>query len=72
MEDIFKILLIAVGMLAAMLLFTPYESLLEGTVAVAMVASVLVVFLCIRAEKCSTCVPRYIVRSGAGLPSTTI
>jgi hypothetical protein len=44
MEEISQILLIAVAMLAGVLLFTPYESILEGVVALALVAGVLVGF----------------------------
>ncbi|MFZ1204685.1 MAG: hypothetical protein WBC67_12235 [Candidatus Acidiferrales bacterium] len=44
MEEISKVLLIGVGMLAAMLLFTPYESMLEGAIAFGLVAAVLVGF----------------------------
>jgi len=44
MEEISRILLIGVAMLAAILLFTPYESVLEGVVALALVAGVLLGF----------------------------
>jgi hypothetical protein len=44
MEEISRILLIGVAILAAVLLFTPYESFLEGVVALAIVAAVLLGF----------------------------
>src|SRR5277367_5775615 len=44
MEEISRILLIGVAMLAAVLLFTPYESFLEGVVAFAIVAAVVLGF----------------------------
>lgn len=45
MEGISRILLVGVGMLAALLLFTPYESVLEGVVTLAIVAAVVLGFL---------------------------
>ena len=40
MEDISKVLLVGVAMLAAVLLFTPYEAVLEGVIAILFVAAV--------------------------------
>jgi hypothetical protein len=45
MEEISRILLLGVAILAAVLLFTPYESVLEGVVALAIVAAVVAGFL---------------------------
>ena len=45
MEEILRILLVGVAMLAAVLLFTPYESVLEGVVALAIVTAVVLGFL---------------------------
>jgi hypothetical protein len=45
MEDISRILLLGVAMLAGVLLFSPYESILEGVVAFAFVAAVVLGFL---------------------------
>lgn len=45
MEDISKVLLVGVAMLAAMLLFTPYEAVLEGVIAIIFVAAVVLGFL---------------------------
>jgi hypothetical protein len=44
MEEISRILLLGVAILAAVLLFTPYESLLESVVALTIVAAVLLGF----------------------------
>jgi hypothetical protein len=44
MEEISRILLLGVAILAAVLLFTPYESVLEGVLALAIVAAVLLGF----------------------------
>jgi hypothetical protein len=44
MEEISRILLIGVAILAAVLLFTPFEAFLEGVVALAIVAAVLLGF----------------------------
>ena len=45
MEDISKVLLVGVAMLAAVLLFTPYEAVLEGVIAILFVAAVVLGFL---------------------------
>lgn len=45
MEDISKVLLVGVAMLAAVLLFTPYEAVLEGVIAIIFVAAVVLGFL---------------------------
>ncbi|MFZ0884119.1 MAG: hypothetical protein WAN14_12030 [Candidatus Acidiferrales bacterium] len=45
MEEISRILLFGVAMLAAVLLFTPYESVLEGVVAIVIIAAVVLGFL---------------------------
>lgn len=45
MELIFRALLLRVAVLAAVLLFTPYEAFLEGFIALAIVAAVVVGFL---------------------------
>jgi hypothetical protein len=45
MEEISRILLPGVAMLAAVLLFTPYEAVLEGVVAIAIIAAVVLGFL---------------------------
>jgi len=44
MEEISRILFLCVAVLAAVLLFTPYEAVLEGVVALAIVAAVLLGF----------------------------
>jgi hypothetical protein len=44
MEEISRIVFLGIGVLAALLLFTPYEVVLEGVVALAIVAAVLLGF----------------------------
>jgi hypothetical protein len=44
-EEIWRVLLLGVAILASVLLFTPYESVLEGVVALAIVAAVVLGFL---------------------------
>ncbi len=44
MEEISRVLFLGVAVLAAVLLFTPYEAVLEGVVALAIVAAVLLGF----------------------------
>ena len=45
MEDISKVLLLGIAMLAAVLLFTPYEAIFEGVIAIIFVALVVLGFL---------------------------
>src|SRR5277367_7162441 len=45
MEDISKVLVVCVFIIAGVLLFTPYEAVLEGVIAILLVAAVVLGFL---------------------------
>ena len=59
MEEISRILLLGVAMLAAVLLFTPYEAVLDGVVAIASSRLWCWVSYYTRAKKCFTSVLPY-------------